>query len=46
MTFRSWLFVLSYVDANLLVTLLTRYAEGAVYTSIVSSLQTPLGALW
>ena len=28
------------------MTLLTRYAEGAVYTSIVSSLQTPLGAIW
>ena len=43
---RSWVFILSYIAGNLLVTLLTRYAEGAVYTSLVSSLQTPLGAIW
>ncbi len=43
---RAWLFVLSYVAANLFMTLLTRYAEGAVYTSIVSALQTPLGAIF
>ncbi|CAH1773513.1 unnamed protein product [Owenia fusiformis] len=43
---RSWLFIFSYVLANMFQFLLIRYAEGAIYAVIVTALVTPLGTLW
>ena len=34
------------MSANFCSLLLTRYAEGAIYTSIISALATPMGALF
>ena len=41
-----WVFVVSYCLANLMVFVLVRFAEGAVYLVVVQAITTPLGSLF
>ncbi|XP_072025556.1 crt homolog 1-like [Amphiura filiformis] len=41
-----WVFVISYSLANLMVFVLVRFAEGAVYLVVVQAITTPLGSLF
>lgn len=42
----SWIFILGYCSANLMIFLLVKYAEGAIYLVVVQAMVTPLGALF
>lgn len=41
-----WVFIISYCLANLMVFVLVRFAEGAIYLVIVQAVTTPLGSLF